>query len=284
MESSSAPLKLPGGGLRRLLGTRNGTILVAAVAAGVALLVLLSFMKQYRESVAAAPVNAIVLVSKRAINKGTAGDVIAGRKMYTVKSVRSEDAVLGVFADVSALRGQVATRDIAPGQQLALGDFKLGADPITNKLAGRQRAISVPVDSEHGNIGQVTAGSRVDVIGAIKGKGSGNGADAIIVLAQNALVLKAPEPAQAGSSSSGGFGGGAASGGKSVVLRLMDRDARRVALVSETGKIWLLIRPPAFSRESRQQPITGLDLVTREQLLRLKHQVKQFADTLDEKK
>jgi Flp pilus assembly protein CpaB len=249
-----------------------------------ALALLLTFMSHYRNSADANTTMARVLVSSRAIQKGTPGDVIATRKFFSFKEVPDTRVATGVLVNSSLLHGLTAARDIPRGEQMTMGDFVAGADPITSKLVGQQRAISVPIDPEHGNVGQVVAGSRVDVIGGLNDPESGSDKPvAILMLAQNALVLKAPGAAGANSAS---VPDGAApatstpSAGNSIVLRLEERQARRVALAAENGVVWVLIRPPTLGKNSDPQPVTELELVTREQLLRLKREVKQYAKDL----
>ena len=144
--------KLPANlGSRKILSTRRGTIGVASLAAVAALVVLLVFMNNYRQSVPSAT-TVKALVAGRVIDKGTPGDVVAGSNLFDVQSVREDQLVGGAFTDPGALRGQVATTDIYKGQQLTSADFAPGADPITSELAGTDRAISVPLDAAHGNI------------------------------------------------------------------------------------------------------------------------------------
>jgi Flp pilus assembly protein CpaB len=241
--------KLPANlGSRKILSTRRGTIGVASLAAVAALAVLLVFMNNYRQSVPSATM-VKALVAGRVIEKGTPGDVVAGSNLFDVQSVREDQLVGGAFTDPGALRGQVATTDIYKGQQLTSADFAPGADPITSELAGTDRAISVPLDAAHGNIGNIHAGSRVDVLGGLNAEISGGAARPILdVLARDVLVLAAPDkPASTGVGSS--------STTNQVELRVSDVEASRIALASDQGKVWLTIRPPTIAKNTPTKPV-----------------------------
>jgi Flp pilus assembly protein CpaB len=242
--------KLPANfGSGKILSTRRGTIGVAAIAALAALAVMLVFMNNYRHSVPGAG-TVKALVAGRLIEKGTPGDVVAGSNLFGVQSVREDQLADGAFTDPGALRGKVAATDIYKGQQLTSEDFASGADPITSQLEGTDRAISVPVDGAHGNIGNIHAGSRVDVLGGLNAEVSGGTARPILdVLARDVLVLAAPDkPASTtlGSSSARK---------QQVELRVSDAEASRIALASDQGNVWLTVRPPTLAKNTPNKPV-----------------------------
>lgn len=239
----------PRGGPGRLLQTRRGAVAIAVVAGLVALTVLLAFMANYRDSVKGDAEAVRVLVADRQLDRGTAGNAIAEAGLYHTIEVPGEDAVAGAFTDPGALRGKHTTVVIDRGQHLAAADFADGADPIAGRLEGTDRALSVPVDEAHGNIGQLRNGSRVDVLGGFNAEQSGGRARPVLdVLARDVLVLSAPEKA-----SGSGVGGGGK--GQEVVLRLSDREATRVAFAADEGNIWLAIRPPTLGKDSRIETV-----------------------------
>jgi Flp pilus assembly protein CpaB len=236
-------------GSGRILSSRRGTIAVAAVAALAALAVMLVFMNNYRQSV---PGGGTVkaLVAGRLIEKGTPGDVVAESNLFGVRSVPEDQAADGALTDPGALRGQVATTDIYQGQQLTSEDFADGADPITSRLEGTDRAIAVPVDAAHGNIGNIHAGSRVDVLGGLNAEVSGGTARPVLdVLARDVLVLAAPDkPASTSLGSS-------SARKQQVELRVSDAEASRVALASDQGDVWLTVRPPTLGKNTPNKPV-----------------------------
>jgi Flp pilus assembly protein CpaB len=218
-------------------------------------MVLLLFMSNYRNSVAGGGEPMTVLKADRFIDEGTSGDVVAEAQLFETARIREDEASDAVITDPDALRGQVATKEIFPGQQLTEGDFAPGADPIAGKLEGDQRAISVPVDAAHGNIGQVKAGSRVDVLGGWNIQQSGGTAQGVLgVLARDVLVLKAPEEADDES-------GVTSDKDQEVVLRVTDVEANHIALEAEGGNVWLTIRPPTLAKDSRVKSVSPEDLL-----------------------
>ncbi|HYY89919.1 MAG TPA: Flp pilus assembly protein CpaB [Chloroflexota bacterium] len=236
-------------GSRKILSTRRGTIGVAAVAALAALAVMLVFMNNYRHSVPGAT-TVKALVAGRLIEKGTPGDVVAGSNLFDVQSVREDQLVDGAFTDPGALRGQVATTDIYKGQQLSSDDFADGADPITSRLEGTDRAISVPVDAAHGNIGNIHDGSRVDVLGGLNAEvSSGTARPVLDVLARDVLVLAAPDKPASNTA------GSTSATKQQVELRVSDAEASRIALASDQGDVWLTVRPPTLAKNTPNKPV-----------------------------
>jgi Flp pilus assembly protein CpaB len=246
----------PAGSKRFALSTRPGTFALAAVAALGALGVLLVFMSNYRDSVRSGADQVRVLVANRAIDEGTSGDVIAEAKLFDATDVSEVDASEGAFADPAALRGLVANEAIYEGEQLTSGSFSSGADPIAGRLEGVQRALAIPVSKAEGNIGQVEAGSRIDVLGGFNAEQSGGRTRPIMdVLARNVLVLKVEESSSSTNSDD-----------HQVVVRVTDVEASRIAFASDTGQIWLTIRPPTLAKNSKINPVQlesllGLDTI-----------------------
>ena len=225
------------------LSTRGGTAVIATIAGLGALAVLLVFMSNYRDSVRSGANETTVLVADQAIDEGTSGDVVAEAGLFSKKAIPETDAVDGAFTDPSALRGQVATEQVYRGEQLTAASFGPGADPIAGKLEGIQRALSVPVDKAHGNIEQIEAGSRVDVLGGFNAEASGGRTRPVVdVLARDILVLKVPS-------------GSSGDEDTAVVLRVTDVEASRIAFAADSGQLWLTVRPPTLGRDSKTAQI-----------------------------
>ena len=212
----------------RLFSTRGGTIAVGAFAALLALLVLLLYLSNYRSSIRNSSAPVPVLVANRLIPQGTAGDVLGTGGGFEATEVPKANVKEGAVADPSILKGRVAVADIYPGQQLTVADFTPTATAtLGSRLTGSQRAMTIPIDSVHGMIGQIAGGDRVDVFANLNG--------VIKAIMQNVLVLGV----------SGGSGGGVSSGSSesSITFRLSPNGAARMAFASDTGKIWIVLRP-----------------------------------------
>lgn len=70
-----------------------------------------------------------VLVAKSAIDKGTAGSVIAAQALYSVKTLLSSEVPQGAFRDPRALKHEVAKQDIRRGALLTAARFAPSASP-----------------------------------------------------------------------------------------------------------------------------------------------------------
>jgi pilus assembly protein CpaB len=212
----------------RLFSTRGGTIAVGGFAALLALLVLLLYLNNYRSSIRNSSAPIPVLVANHLIPQGTAGDVLGTSGGFEATEVPKGDVKTGALSDPAVLRGRVAVSDIYPGQQLTLADFSLaGVAPLGSRLAGKQRAMAIPIDSVHGLIGTIVTGDRVDIYANLNG--------VIKPIMQNVLVLGI---------SAGGTGGVAStSGSSSITFRVSPAGAGRLAFASDNGKIWVILRP-----------------------------------------
>jgi Flp pilus assembly protein CpaB len=145
---------------------------------------------------------------------------------------------------VSLLRDKVATQDIYPGQQISASTFGGGGGDTVAKLSGTDRAVSVPLDAAHGLIGQVTAGSHVDVIAGFNAQsGSGNSRPVMRTLARDISVLKVEKQ-----------GGGKDA---NVTLRASATMATEIAFAVENGKVWLTLRPAAGAKEVEPRIVTA---------------------------
>lgn len=233
----------PRDGLRRFLGTRRGSFLVAFLAAGLAAVALVAYLNNYKREVRGGTLPIQVLVADRLIPKGTSGDAVATDRLFRPTTISQDDAKPLALADAAALSGKVATRDIFPGQQITSSDFQAGGDRLRGALTGSQRALAIPVDEAHGLIGDIRTGDKIDVFASFTG-GTTQGRGVLRTIAQDVLVLKAPTNA------------GRSGAERSVIVRLTDRQSARLAFASDNGKIWFALRPPAGGTQSKPSAVT----------------------------
>ena len=147
----------------RLVSTRRGTLIAALLIALLAAASILLYLNSYRDSLKAQGAMVTVLVAKKSIPKGTAGNVVESKDLYTVTTIRESQLLDGALSDPASLRDKVAAREIFEGAQLTATDFGAAGDSLAAQLTDRQRVISVPLDSAHGLIDGIEAGNRVDV-------------------------------------------------------------------------------------------------------------------------
>ena len=248
---------------QKVLSTRGGTVVAGGLAALMALVVLLFYLSSYRSSVSESGETVTVLVAKNLIEKGTPGDVVGLQELFQTSEAPKSRLQDGVVTDPSTLRGRVAIADIYPGQQLTTTDFSTArTNALGTKIAGSQRAISIPLDAAHGLIGQIEAGDRVDVYAGFKlqrvdkngapvGQ-SAEGRPVLRVIAPNVVVFQAPSKAP------GGAGSGATA---NVVVRVDSEQAADLAFAAENGKVWIVLRPRTAARPTSRNIVTAETLL-----------------------
>jgi Flp pilus assembly protein CpaB len=233
--------------VRRQLSTRQGMFVFAGLVTVVAAAFLLLFLSQYRARITdSSEVN--VMVASGLIEKGSSGDVIVSKSLFQVDKVRKSDLVAGAVTDPAKLRGQVATDDVYPGEQITMSDFATGSDTMGAKISGDERAVSIPMDSAHGMVGDIKVGDHVDVAAGFNEQRGIRGRPVLRIILQDALVLKAPSKAATGSSSLNKT--------QNVVVRASDRKAAQIAFAADNGKVWLMLRPKAGAEQNPPSLVT----------------------------
>jgi Flp pilus assembly protein CpaB len=217
-----------------LLSSRRGTILVGAGAALLAAILLIVYLSRYRASIKAGDETTSVLVAKNLIQKGAPGNIVAKTHQYQVEVIPKKSVRTGAITDSSTLAGLVAAHDIYENQQLTTADFVAAAPgTLQTNLAGAYRGISIPIDTAHGMIGQISPGDHVDVYVGFNKPGVAGTEAVLKQLAQDVLVLKTP-------------GVGTQQG--NVVLRAQGNLAAAFAFAADNGQLWLVLRPATGAR------------------------------------
>lgn len=236
----------------RLVSTRRGTLLAAALVALLAGASILVYLNSYRESLKSQGAVVTVLVAKGTIDKGTSGSVVAAKNLYTATTIRESQLLEGAISDPAALRDKVATREIFDAAQLTAADFGDAGDSLAAQVTDRQRVVSVPFDSAHGLIDGIEPGNRVDVyagfnvipLGADGRPTSGGQSRPMLrLILANVSVLAVGEKASG-------------SGTTNVSLRVDDVDAAQLAFAADNGKLWLALRPSSGAKPSRSGIVT----------------------------
>lgn len=216
--------------------TRRGTLTIALIATLLAAIILIFALHRYRQSVETTNKPATVLVANRFIEKGTSGAAIGVGHYFTTTKILDKQVVQGALASSAALHGEVAAVDIYPGQQLTGSDFTSGG-LFYSKLPGNLRAISVPVNTSHGMIGNIQTGDRVDVYASFKREAM---REAFLrLVAPDVVVLDAGQlPSSGGITSSADQTTQEAN----VVLEVDVHQAAELAFTADYGKVWLVLR------------------------------------------
>jgi Flp pilus assembly protein CpaB len=238
----------------KLISTKRGTLVVAAAAALLAGILILIYLNGYRSSVKAEGAPVRVLIAQANIPRGTSGTVIASKGLFKTTTMRESQLLEGAFSDPTNLNGKVATHEIYKGAQLTTAAFSAGGKTLAAGLTGRERLLSVPLDSAHGLIGEIDTGNHVDVFAGF-----------------NVIPLNADGTPVSGGQSRpvlrrimsdipvvevGAKNGGLGSTTTKVVLRVTDVEATKLAFASDNGKVWLALRPGAGAESSEPSLVT----------------------------
>ncbi len=225
----------------KLTQSRGWTIGIGVAAAVLAAILLVVYLNRYRSSVNDTAAQTPVLVAKSLIPVGTSGTVVAEKKLYQVASYAQDDIKIGAVADPAYLAGRVALVDIFPGQQITSAEFS--AEPtqtIPTQLTGLQRAVAIPASGAKNLVGIAATGDRIDIY---YGTGSASG-QLLGLLAPNVYLLSAPTAE-----------------GTPAILRLPAAAAQTLALASDTGTLWFLLRPAGDAKNAPKRVITQQQLL-----------------------
>ena len=215
--------------------SRGWTLALGIGAAALAAILLIAYLVQYRSSVNDSTAPTPVLVAKNLIPKGTSGTVIAEKQLFQAATLAKDDLKVGAISDPAYLNGRVAVADIFPGQQITTADLSVGlTDALPTQLTGKQRAVAINVGATQGLVGYVASGDRVDIYYET----AGNGGTVLGLLASNVLVMRA------------------AAAGAPAILRLNAPQAQTMALASDSGTLWFLLRPAGDAKEPPRKAIT----------------------------
>jgi Flp pilus assembly protein CpaB len=245
---------------QKLISSRRGSLYVSIAAAILAGIVILAYVNGYRHDLKAGATPVTVLVARNTIEKGTAGNVIANKSLYTATTIRESQLREGAYSDPSSLIGKVATQPIYKGSQLTATEFSGTANSLASTLTDKQRILSIPLDSAHGLGGDVEEGDHVDVYAGFAVIPVGpNGVPTNGGQSRPVLRLVVPDVEVVKLSD----GGGVASGSRTntVSLRLTNDQAAQVAWASDNGKIWLALRPAAGAKPVQQTIVSAETLL-----------------------
>ena len=222
--------------------SRGWTLALGIGAAALAAILLFAYLVQYRSSVNDSTAPTPVLVAKNLIPKGTSGTVIAEKQLFQAATLSKDDLKVGAISDPAYLNGRVAVGDIFPGQQITTADLSVGlTDAVPTQLSGKQRAVAIPMTGNRGLAGYVTSGDRVDVYYET----GSNGGTILGLLAPNVLVLRA------------------GTAGAPAIIKADAALAQTLALATDSGTLWFLLRPAGDAKEAPKKSITSTELLAK---------------------
>jgi Flp pilus assembly protein CpaB len=235
--------------LSGLPASRGGALALALVCALAAAGVIIYAVGQYRKSVNTSSKQATVLVSSSLIQKYTSGTVIGNEGAVRPEPVLQKQLAPGAVTSAAQLQGMVAARDIPAGTQLNMSYFEPSGGYAT-QLAPNERAISIPLDASHGLASVLHAGDHVDLYAGLKGNSNSTSSGSTTAgssttstsVGERLLLSNVPVIAVQLNSGSSGVSGGGVGATADVLLKVNATDVGAVALASDIGNIWLVLR------------------------------------------
>src|SRR5690349_19771936 len=103
---------------QKLFSTRGGTLLLAALAAVLAAVAVVVYVRHYRSTVKDNATPATVLVASKLIPRGTPGSIVGTQHLFQATQIRTSQLKVGALSDPGSLANRLAVVDIYPGQQL----------------------------------------------------------------------------------------------------------------------------------------------------------------------
>jgi pilus assembly protein CpaB len=192
-----------------------------------------------------------VLVVAESIPSGTTATDAA--RLVETKALPATAVVEGALTSLDPVKGQVATADLLPGEQLVAARF---SDPETLRAPGEieipanMHEVTIPLDAPRLVGGQVKAGSKVGVFVSVSSP------EQTHLVLHKVLVSRVQHTVPAGGSDDDS-GGGAPEGTSLVTLVLTAPQAEQVVYGVEHGTIWL-------SLEADGAPEAGTKIVAKE--------------------
>ena len=216
--------------------SRGWTLALGIGAAALAAILLIAYLVQYRSSVNDSTAPSPVLVAKNLIPKGTSGTVIAEKQLFQAATLSKDDLKVGAISDPAYLNGRVAVADIFPGQQITTADLSVGPhrrdpDPALGEAARGG-------DPGDGRPRPRQATSRAATASTSTTRPGRTAATILGLLAPNVLVMRAPASGAAGDPQA------------DAPL------AQTLALASDSGTLWFLLRPAGDAKNPPKKSIT----------------------------
>jgi pilus assembly protein CpaB len=223
---------------------RIRNIVIAAALAAAAVLLTVIYVSSAREEEKAAKTTVTVYVPSKDYALGTAGSKIAGN--LKAVTVNKDQAVPQAVASPADVKGLYTIEPVYAGEQLSLRRFALPLEQgIRAKLAGKQRALQVPGDTNQVLAGTLVPGDRVDVVASMKDPKNVTSVKSTIVL-RNLRVLQTED----------GEGGATIEKPEGddhvVILAVTDAQAQRLFYVMTNGDWSLQLRPVKKPKDSSQ--------------------------------
>ena len=172
---------------------RARNILIAVVLAGVAALLTVFYVSNYKSNVRSGSETISVLVAAQDIPQGMLGSQVVAQKMLTTQEIPRKAIVNGTISRPEDISGLIATQPIYIGEQVTARRFgPLEAAGVRDQLQGTWRAIQIKGNPNQILSGVLRPGDHVDFIGSIKFPAEDSAKHFTKVVLSDVLVLRTP--------------------------------------------------------------------------------------------
>lgn len=227
--------------MRRRLLAAAAALVLALVGA----LVLVAYARGADSRAMAGMTTVQVLVVADPIAKGTPADQIAGS--VRTETVPAKAAVPGRVRTLSAVRGQVTTVDLKPGEQLLASRFASSSSlgtPGTVAVPTGDQELSIQLEPQRAVGGRLAAGDKVGVF--VSYKPSGGGLTHVVL--NHVLVTQvqgAPAAPKAGDAAAPADAAqsGAPTQSLMITLAVTAKAGEPIVWGMEHGTVWLSLEP-----------------------------------------
>jgi len=226
---------------------RARNILIAVVLAGVAALLTVFYVSNYKSNVRSDSETISVLVAAQDIPQGMLGSQVVSQKMLTTQEIPRKAIVNGTISKPEDIQGLIATQPIYIGEQVTARRFgPVESAGVRDQLKGTWRAMQIKGNPNQILSGVLRPGDHVDFVGSIKFPSEQSQKHFTKVVLSDVLVLRTSGEVDASASVVDPTGGDGW-----VMLRLTDAQAQKLYFVYANNDWWLTLRPGLNDANSR---------------------------------
>ena len=187
-----------------------------------------------------------VYVASDKIPAGTSASAISS--MVSSEKVPAKVKAQDAVTNLAAVKGEVTSIDVLPGEQLVTSRFVAASAAGTNGkgVPAGMFGATVSLDPEQALGGQVRAGDRVAIVGIINNNGAE--ADTAAMLASNVLVTSVQIDGENGDNPNKKEVTNAPTGKFFVTFALTQADLEKVVTSANAGRVWLAADPTGLAQ------------------------------------
>lgn len=227
---------------------RVRNIIIAVGLAGLAALLTVFYVSNYKSSVASQGETVNVLVAARDIPLGTLGSQVVAEKMLATEEIPRKAIVNGTISSPDDIKNLIVTQPIYIGEQVTARRFgAISEAGVRTQLKGTYRAIQFSGTANQILAGVLRPGDHVDVVASIKWPNEGSQYHFTKVILRDVLVLRTSGAASESTAVVNPTGSN-----NWVMLRLTDAQSSAMLHAYSHGDDWWLDLRPGIGAANSQ--------------------------------